>query len=45
MGPKNVCILVTPYIICADLEPLIKKIDGCLNNPEISSATKVGIRK
>ena len=23
-----------PYIIYADLESLIKKIDGCTNNPE-----------
>ena len=29
------------YIIYADLEPLIKKIDGCENNPENTSATKV----
>ena len=32
----------TPYIIYADLESLIKKIDGCENNPENSSATKIG---
>ena len=30
------------YIIYADLESLIKKIDGCENNPENTSATKVG---
>ena len=31
----------TPFIICADLEYLIEKIDGCTNNTEISSTTKV----
>ena len=31
----------TPYIIYVDLETLIKKIDGCINNPEKSSATKM----
>ena len=31
----------TPFIIYADLECIIKKIDGCKNNPENSSATKV----
>ena len=30
------------YIIYADLESLIKKIDGCANNPESSSTTKIG---
>ena len=30
------------YIIYADLECLIKKIDGCENNPENTLATKVG---
>ena len=30
------------YIIYADLESLIKKIDGCANNPEKSSTTKIG---
>ena len=30
-----------PYIIYADIEPLIKKTDGCANNPENSSATKI----
>ena len=29
-----------PYIIYADIECLIKKIDGCKNNPNISSAKK-----
>ena len=29
-----------PYIIYADVESLIQKIDGCANNPENSSATK-----
>ena len=32
-----------PYIIFADLEFLIKKIDGCGNNPEKSSATNKGV--
>ena len=31
-----------PYIIYADIESLIRKIDGCVNNPENSSATKIG---
>ena len=31
-----------PYIIYADIESLIKKIDGCANNPENSSTTKTG---
>ena len=31
-----------PYIIYADLRSLIKKIDGCANNPEHSSTTKIG---
>ena len=30
-----------PFIIYADLECLIEKIDGCKNNPESSSKTKV----
>ena len=30
----------TLYIINADIESLIKKIDGCANNPKNSSATK-----
>ena len=30
-----------PYIIYADIESLIKKIDGCANNPEKSSTTKI----
>ena len=30
-----------PFIIYADLECLIEKIDGCKNNPKNSSATKV----
>ena len=29
------------YIIYADIESLIKKIDGCANDPEKSSATKI----
>ena len=31
-----------PYIIYDDIESLIKKIDGCTNNPENSSTTKIG---
>ena len=31
----------TPYIIFADIESLIKKIDRCANNPEKSSITKM----
>ena len=31
-----------PFIIYADLECLMEKIDGCENNPEKSSTTKVG---
>ena len=31
-----------PFIIYADLEFLIEKIDGCKNNPENSFTTKVG---
>ena len=30
-----------PFIIYADLEYIIEKIDGCTNNPENSSTTKV----
>ena len=30
------------YIIYIDLESLIKKLDGCANNPEKSSITKIG---
>ena len=30
-----------PFIMKADLECLIHKIDGCKNNPENSSTTKV----
>ena len=33
-----------PFIIYADLECIIEKIDGCENNPEISSTTKVSKR-
>ena len=32
----------TPFIIYADLESLIKKIDNCKNNLEKSSTTKIG---
>ena len=31
-----------PYIIYADMESFIKKIDGCENNRENSSTTKIG---
>ena len=31
----------TPFITYADLECLLEKIDGCKNNPENSSTTKV----
>ena len=31
-----------PYIIYAHIESLIKKIDGCVKNPENSSTTKIG---
>ena len=30
------------YIVYADIESLIKKIEGCVNNPENSSTTKIG---
>ena len=30
------------YIIYADIESLIRKIDGCPNNPENSSIAKIG---
>ena len=30
------------YIICGDIEYLIKKIDGCANNPKNYAATKIG---
>ena len=30
------------YIIYADIESLIEKIDGCANNQENSSTTKIG---
>ena len=36
---KSVKIL---YIIYADTEYLIRKIDGCENNPENPSTTKIG---
>ena len=32
----------TLYIIYADMESLIKKIDGCANNPEHFSTAKIG---
>ena len=30
-----------PFLIYADLECIIKKIDGCKNNPQNASTTKV----
>ena len=30
-----------PCIIYADIESLIRKIDGCANNPEKSSTLKI----
>ena len=30
-----------PFIICADLEFIIEKIEWCKNNPKISSTTKL----
>ena len=33
-----------PYIIYADIESLITKIDGCAINPESSSTTKLSKR-
>ena len=32
---------VMPFIIYADMESFIKKEDGCANNPENSSTTKI----
>ena len=32
-----------PYVIYADTKSLIRKIHGCANNPENSSATKIGL--
>ena len=32
----------TPFFIYADFESLIEKLDGCKNNPEMSSTAKVG---
>ena len=32
----------TPFIIYADSKCIIENNDGCKNNPEISSITKVG---
>ena len=31
-----------PFIVYADIKSLIRKIDGCANNPENSSTTKIG---
>ena len=31
-----------PYFIYTDMESLIKKIDGCINNSETSSTIKIG---
>ena len=33
--------LELPFIIYTDLECLLKKIDTCQNNPELSSTTKI----
>ena len=33
--------LELPFIIYADLECLLKKIDTCQNNPDLSSTTKI----
>ena len=33
-----------PYIIYADIESLINKVDGCANNLENSSTIKIGER-
>ena len=50
MPSKNIKILEfnqyqksdkAPFIIYADLQCIIEKIDGCKNNPENSSTTKV----
>ena len=30
-----------PFMIYADLECLLKKIDTCQNNPDLSSTTKI----
>ena len=30
-----------PFVIHADIESFIKKIDGCANNPENSSTMKI----
>ena len=30
------------YMFYADIESLIKKLDGCANNPQNSSTTKMG---
>ena len=40
----NQCIMSDkmPYIIYADIESLIKKVDGCTNNPKNFSTTKIG---
>ena len=33
--------LELPFIIYADLECFLKKIDTCYNNPDLSSTTKI----
>ena len=38
LGGKS---LELPFIIYADLECLLKKIDTCYNNPDLSSTTKI----
>ena len=37
--------LELPFIIYADLECLLKKIDTCYNNPDLSSTTKINQHK
>ena len=48
--PKEKCILKynhgekymsIPFIICAEMEYLLEKIDTCHNNPEKSSTVKI----
>ena len=36
--------LELPFIIYADLECLLKKIDTCYNNPDLSSTTRINQR-
>ena len=34
-------ILKLPFVICADLKCILKKISTCYNNPDLSSTTKI----